>query len=83
MQFTGLTDKNGVGIYEGDVVRGISSYDGRVTFRPAIVGFHKGLFAVQHPNGRTVSLHDVIINNNECHIIGNIHENPELIEGTK
>jgi hypothetical protein len=70
MQFTGLLDKNGVEIYEGDILR--ADYDNLITFAGAVEFIGSG-FWVLLPNGQ-----QFMPNNGE--IIGNIYENPELLE---
>lgn len=65
-QYTGLTDKNGNKIFEGDIV-----YNG--VFK-AQIEFINGHFS---PFGGDTFFAD------ECEVIGNIHDNPELIGGNK
>lgn len=70
-QCADLKDKNGKLIYEGDIVR----VDSKVYYidpLTLVVGFHNGAFMVG----------DRFIDNNSkfMEIIGNIHENPELLE---
>lgn len=71
MQYTGLKDKNGKEIYEGD---GFYFYN---DFR--YVGFEDGAFFTYKKNGtQQESLYFCLLYIN-VEIIGNIYENPELL----
>lgn len=76
MQSTGLKDKNGKEIYEGDIVR-FSLTDGfnYVANEDGVVTYKLGAFYVV--NGLTEYLIGDI-NTNKVEVIGNIYENPEL-----
>ena len=67
-QFTGLLDKNSKRIYEGDIVR-----DNYGNIRA--VKFFNGRYCpfIAYPEYKCW-------NEDECEIIGNIHDNPELLE---
>lgn len=78
MQFTGLKDKNGREIYEGDI---ISFTDLSVPFKRASVYFENGCFYAddKHPQGN-IALWYLVDNNRDVEVIGNIYENPELLK---
>ncbi|WP_271006695.1 YopX family protein [Listeria seeligeri] len=76
-QFTGLTDENGKKIFEGDIVE-IDVHDhldGNVIKGKVI--FLEGAWLVTDSGSFAISLWSEI---NEIEVIGNIHENPELLE---
>lgn len=70
-QFTGLKDRNGAEIYEGNIVRWINS-DGESVH--SVVEFVDGAFRVHNV---CFTLWDYL--DNDAEIIGTIHDNPELI----
>jgi len=75
MQFTGLLDKNGKEIYEGDVVAGIEGIGRKGN---AVISFKEGVFGIDGMNfPEGASEYNWTIE--EAEIIGNIYQNPELI----
>jgi len=70
LQFTGLKDKNGKEIYEGDVLSNIKFKDGSGYETQQEVYFENGCFGIGMGELFRVK---------ECEVIGNIYKNPELM----
>ena len=79
-QYTGLTDKNGTKIFEGDIVKSCEYDD---------------IYFVRYFNDDNYPAFDCVpdvplcecnglaflVNTEGCEIIGNVHDNPELLRG--
>ena len=86
MQYTGLKDKNGKEIYEGDIVEAKDpyKYNSKEIFYTCEVVFTEGAaFMLKHTyeNWGTVGIRYFGLRDMELEVIGNIYENPELLEG--
>ncbi|NJP37178.1 YopX family protein [Alkalicoccus luteus] len=72
VQYTGLKDKNGVEIYGGDIFR-----DNSINQIYKVIWFKEG-FRVE-VDGMILSF-DETLTDGKCEVIGNVWENPELLE---
>ncbi|MDL5143115.1 YopX family protein [Bacillus atrophaeus] len=98
-QYTGLKDKNGREIYEGDIIHCVHwFFDGHEIEEhfTASVGFRDGSFTLENINSRYYSdytgeengkgicwIGDINYCEEDYEVIGNIYENPELLEAAE
>lgn len=80
MQYTGLKDKNGKEIYEGDIVSFYNDEEYRFKSTNALVIYDSAAFMLEHKKLGKEYLGEMDIENMGIKIIGNIYENPELLE---
>lgn len=81
LQFTGLQDRNGKEIYEGDILKYNFPYDGRLKhISPVTYLETQASFGLKDIYGNEIPLYRITANN-YFEVVGNIYENPELLKG--
>ncbi|MCO4539864.1 hypothetical protein Si099_01690 [Streptococcus infantarius subsp. infantarius] len=83
MQSTGLKDKNGKEIFDGDIVK-FSDCDDDVYVTPVVWDKNYACFGVSFSGGYPISfdyLEEFYTELKDIEVVGNIYENKELLEG--
>ena len=83
-QHTGLSDKNGKKVFEGDIIKTVTNSFDRDEFITEIkFGARRGVQGFYLANGRMMfyfGQKDLTVMD-DTEVIGNIHDNPELLKG--
>lgn len=75
-QFTGLRDKNGTMIFEGDIVKKRTWHG----IKNLPVTFSFGCFHCGFGGGSSTTTHPYTLDDKQIEVKGNIYDNPELIK---
>lgn len=80
MEYTGVKDYENKEIYEDDIVQFFNDEDYILKPGKAAICFDLGAFCIKHFKYGTETLGNMDIDDMFIKVIGNIHENPELLE---
>lgn len=80
-EFTGLTDKNNINIFDGDVVKIDGKYTRYIVYSPEHTAFCAMRFIDKQQSELTGTLGDGYDNyKRQYEVVGNIYDNPEFME---
>ena len=90
-QYTGLTDKDGKKIFEGDIVTAPyidpifhSAWNEGNPTENTVVKYADGAFYIEYIESKhKITLFGLLDGEKEAEVIGNIHDNPELMRGAE
>jgi uncharacterized phage protein (TIGR01671 family) len=86
-QYTGLTDKNGKKIFEGDIIKIVPDCDYSDDYSISKVYSYNGILCADYHgddfDSTALGFLEDYLSDGDFEVIGNIHDNPELLEVDK